>query len=106
MVPDHPGNGERKKCFRRLTGSRVISADERDFKICPEKSSVLAKKVSKDAYEIDQTDAKYSITVMFAFSGSGNPVEPMILHPLEIIPAQVIHSIPPPGASVGAAVVG
>lgn len=76
-----------------LDPNRVFNADGTNFRLFHEKCRALEETGSKDVYEIDQTDSKFSITIMFAFSVSTNSIEPMIICPFERIPAKVIHSV-------------
>ncbi|KAE8738997.1 hypothetical protein FOCC_FOCC015512 [Frankliniella occidentalis] len=75
---------------------RVGNGDESNFRLCPNKSFVLAEKGAKDVYEVSPTsDDKFAVTVMFAYTASGKRVEPMIIFPYKRVPAALVKSVPP-----------
>ncbi|KAK3922753.1 Pogo transposable element with KRAB domain [Frankliniella fusca] len=75
---------------------RVGNGDESNFRLCPNKSLVLAERGAKDVYEVcAASDDKFAVTAMFAYTASGKQVEPMIIFPYKRIPAQLVQSIPP-----------
>lgn len=73
---------------------RVLNADETCFNLCPKNSKVLAPKGAKNVYEIEHAPSKSTLTVMFAFTASGNVTPPMIVYPYKRLPQNVGKSVP------------
>nr|CAI5845544.1 unnamed protein product [Callosobruchus analis] len=75
--------------------SRVYNADETGFEINPSTGKVFAKRGAKNVYKIDRGAAKENITVIFAFSASGQISVPMIIYPYVRFPEKIAKSINP-----------
>lgn len=56
---------------KNLIGSSIFNVDETNFKLCPEKSRVLAK-ISAKMFTKSNKQTQFPIIVMFTFSDSGN----------------------------------
>nr|CAI5863634.1 unnamed protein product [Callosobruchus analis] len=75
--------------------SRVYNADETGFEINPSTGKVFANRGAKNVYKIDRGAAKENITVIFAFSASGQISVPMIIYPYVRFPEKIAKSINP-----------
>ena len=73
---------------------RVFNGDETNFMLCPKKNLVLAPTGSKNVYEVENSQAKATLTVMCTFSASGMTCPPMIIYPLQRIPQDIIRNVP------------
>lgn len=80
--------------------SRVFNGDETNFMLWPKQGKVLAKKGSKNVYEVDCGLAKSTLTVMFTFSADGGIVPPMVVYPYIRLPREIAFSVPD-GWSIG-----
>lgn len=74
--------------------SRVFNADETNFQICLSSGLVIAEKGSKNVYNIEHSNAKESITVLFTFSAAGDVCCPFIVYPYQRLPEKMCESIP------------
>ncbi|XP_022832409.1 uncharacterized protein LOC111360624 [Spodoptera litura] len=73
---------------------RVFNADETNFQICVKTGQVLAEKGSKNVYNVEQSQAKESITVLFTFSAAGDICCPFIVYPYQRLPEKIADSVP------------
>ena len=78
-----------------IEGSRVFNMDESAFYLIPKGEKVLARKGVKAIYKVVNGDDKESLTVLFAVSGSGVMLPPMILFWYQRVPATITRSLPP-----------
>jgi hypothetical protein len=76
-------------------GSRIFNADETGFNICPSTGKVLAQKGTKNVHSIEKGSSKENVTVMCAFSASGQTCPPMIIYPYQRIPEKILKTVPP-----------
>lgn len=77
-----------------LDPSRMFNGDETCFVLCPKNTKVLAPKGAKNVYEVDSSQAKTTLTVMFTFSAAGVVTNPMIIYPYKRIPTNIVNSVP------------
>ncbi|KAJ8936814.1 hypothetical protein NQ318_015281 [Aromia moschata] len=74
--------------------SRIYNEDETGFVLCPKQGKVLAIKGSKDVYEIDNSNSKCSLTVMFTFGADGSVTPLMVIYPYKRLPKSIAESVP------------
>lgn len=73
---------------------RIFNADETNFQICVKSGQVLAEKGARNVYNVEQSQAKESITVLFTFSAAGNVCCPFIVYPYQRLPEKISESVP------------
>lgn len=73
---------------------RVLNGDETNFVLCPKTGLVLSSKGEKNVYEVNHSQAKTSLTVMFTFSAAGKLTPPMVIFPNKRLPAEITSKIP------------
>lgn len=76
------------------TPHRIFNADETNFQICVKSGQVLAEKGAKNVYNVEQSQVKESITVLFTFSAAGNVCCPFIVYPYQRLPEKISDSVP------------
>lgn len=73
---------------------RIFNGDETNFVLCPKTGLVLSSKGERNVYEVDNAQAKTSLTVMFTFCADGNLTPPMVIFPNKRLPAEITAKIP------------
>ncbi|CAH2101986.1 unnamed protein product [Euphydryas editha] len=73
---------------------RIFNADETKFQICPKSGQVLTEKGTKNVYNVEQSQEKESMTVLFTFSAAGNICCPFIVYPYQRLPEKISDSVP------------
>ena len=58
--------------------SRVFNADETGFELNPQPKKVLARRGTKNVYNVESSNPKESITVTYNIRASGEMVPPML----------------------------
>ncbi|XP_063385493.1 uncharacterized protein LOC134671563 [Cydia fagiglandana] len=81
--------------------NRIFNADETNFQICVKTGQVLAEKGAKNVYNIEQSQAKESITVLFTFSAAGQVCCPFVIYPYQRMPIKKISDSVPDGWGIG-----
>ncbi|CAH0725633.1 unnamed protein product, partial [Brenthis ino] len=74
---------------------RIFNADETNIQICVKSGQVLAEKGAKNVYNVEQTQTKESITVLFTFSAAGKVCCcSFIVYPYQRLPQKISDSVP------------
>ncbi|CAK1584718.1 unnamed protein product [Parnassius mnemosyne] len=74
--------------------NRVFNADETNFRICQSTGLVVAEKGSKNVYNIENSNAKESITALLMSSAAGGICCPFIVYPYQRLPEKICESLP------------
>ncbi|XP_065092179.1 uncharacterized protein LOC135713030 [Ochlerotatus camptorhynchus] len=78
-----------------LDASRVWNGDETSFYLHPKTREVIARKGSRNVYEVEQAAGKQNFTVMFSFSAAGAVVTPQVILPGQRVRKEVAEGFPP-----------
>lgn len=75
--------------------NRIFNGDETNFLLCPKNKKVLTCRGTRNVYEVDQGNAKTSLTVMFTFCANGDVTPPMIIYPYKRKPPkEILETVP------------
>jgi hypothetical protein len=74
---------------------RVFNSDETNFQLCPKTKKVIAPRGTRNVYEVDRGQAKFTLTVLFTFAASDTITAPMIIYPYKPYkPSEISMSVP------------
>lgn len=75
--------------------SRIFNMDETGMQLCPKTGKVLAPRNEKNVYIISAGQEHVNITVLCAYSASGQALTPLIVYPYKRnVPAEIASEVP------------
>lgn len=83
-----------KKGLLNISGDRIFNCDETNVPLCPSADHVFAEKGSNSVYNIVEGE-KENVTVLFAYSASGECAPPMTMFPFKgPVPRKIVENTP------------